>query len=327
MNKELISRYLQGDVTETEYDEVRTWIEEQGASWMDQFIAEHWDLPIINTTQAEKDSMAESVLAAVRHRKPTDVPVTRKLFIGKRMIRWAAAACLVIIAGSTGWLLWSRQAAHARELTWQTIRNDSSGIIRLVYLPDSSQVILNAHSLLRFANNYNDTTRELELTGEAFFEVRHDEKRPFIVHAGQMATRVYGTAFNISAYPEASQLTVSLKRGRIGVRGSSFPEQVLQPGELLLYNKRTGVTLTDKQSTNDIGNWIGGKLNFHKTPLKDVLYTLEKKYGVKFSYDVSLKDQTITAGFEKAPLQQVLQHLSFIWNIRFEQGKNSIHVQ
>ncbi|MEI9810745.1 MAG: FecR domain-containing protein [Bacteroidota bacterium] len=329
MNKELISRYLKGEVTDTEREAMQAWIESKGTSWMDEYIDEKWDYPAITTGQAEKDYMVEKVMASIyRRQQHHSIPVSsRPGFRPMALLRWAAAACLLIAVAGIGWQIFHREIASKKQLAWHTFRNDSAGVIKKLYLPDSSVVILNSRSHLRLPDNYNDTTREVQLTGEALFEIRHDEKRPFIVHAGPMATRVYGTVFNVSAYPEASQLRIALKKGQIGIRGAAIPEQILQPGELLLYDNITGTIQTDRQAADEIGDWTEGKLHFYKTPLKDVLYTLEKQYGTTFSYHSSLKNQTITADFEKSPLQQVLQHLSFVWDIRFEEVKDSIYVR
>lgn len=328
MNKELISRYFKGEVTAIEYASVKAWIEKQGADWMDDYIQKQWDVPTINTAQSEKDQMAEKVFIAIKEQYPIEpVIISPYRTLMRKQLRWVAAACLLIVTGAIWWQFSQQKMIKKRELTWQTIRNDSIGTIKQVYLPDSSLVTLNTYSFVRFANNYNDTTREIELTGEAFFDVRHDKKRPFVVHAGYLSTRVYGTRFNISAYPEASQLRVALQSGSIGVHGINISEQVLQPGEQLRYDNKDRTTHIDRQPAYEMGNWVMGKLTFHKVPLTDVLYSLEKKYGVKFGCVNHLKNPIITASFEKVTLQRILQHLSFIGGIEFQQIKDSIQVR
>lgn len=328
MNKALIRRYFKGEVTAAENEQVKAWIEEQGASWMDTYMEEEWDHPIVQTVQSEKDQMAERVLTAIRERQQAEAPVVaHPARARKKIVRWVAAASLLVIATGVWWQLARQKAGIPAPLSWQMIRNDSTGTVKMWYLPDSSRVTLNAGSFIRVAANYNDTARELQLEGEAFFEVRHDQERPFIVQAGHLVTRVYGTAFNISAYPEASQVRIALKQGKIGISGVMPQEQVLKPGELLWYDKAAGVVHAGRQAIPEIGDWTTGKLTFYKTPLKDVLTSLEKKYGKRFSYPASLHNPTVTASFEQASLRQVLQHLSFVWNVRFEQQNDSIYVR
>lgn len=327
INEELISRYLRSEVTETEQQAIEEWITIEGASWMDQFIEAQWNSPAVATPAAEKDSMADKVVAALAARRQPVPVLYLRVPVRALWLRRIAAACLLIITGALGWQQWQHSAATSRELTWQTIRNETPGGIRRVYLPDSSLVMMNAGSVIRFANNYNDTSRELELTGEAFFEVRHNTQHPFRVHAGMLVTRVYGTVFNITAYPEASELRIALKKGSIGVRRTNAAEQMLQPGELLLYNKAADSSYIDHLPVEEMGAWTHGTLAFYKTPVKDVLSILEQQYGVTFVCDTALRNKTITASFDKVPLKQVLHHLSFVWNMQFQQEKNTIHVR
>lgn len=326
MNQELISRYLLGEVTETEQQAMQQWVDTQGPDWMDNFIETQWNNLAVITSVTEKDNIADRVVAALEAHKQPVPAASGSTPVRMLWLRRIAAACVLLIAGALGWQQW-KHAATSELLTWQTIRNEKSGAIKRVYLPDSSLVMLNAGSVIRFANNYNDTSRELELTGEAYFEVRHHAQHPFRVHAANLVTRVYGTVFNISAYTDASELRIALKKGSIGVTRTHAAEQMLQPGELLLYNKAADSSYIDHLPANEIGAWTHGTLAFYKTPVKDVLSALEKRYGVTFVCDAALKNKTITASFDNAPLKQVLHHLSFVWNMQFLQEKNTIHVR
>lgn len=321
MNKELIGRYLRGEATEQERGIIEKWIAEEGPQWLDNYFDQEWNHPVIESDQTVKDVMAERVLAGIHSQEqPKTIPAKRTT------IRRVAAASF-LIAALAGWWLVSRQSSSpVTALRWQTVSNDSTGYVKTVILPDSSKVLLNAHSSLRYTINFNDTAREVELSGEAFFEVTHNAERAFIVHAGSLNTRVYGTQFNIAAYPDESQFRVALKQGSIGVTGKHLQERKLTPGTLLLFNKTDSTIQLDHQNTSDIGTWASGKLHFYKTPLRDVLLSLERKFGTKFRFDSTLSNQTITASFDLASLQQVLQHLSFVWNLQFDKRRNEIFV-
>src|SRR5439155_2315167 len=88
---------------------------------------------------------------------------------------------------------------------------------KYLLLPDSTQVWLNAASSLEFPEAFQSGKREVYLVGEAFFDVKHAENRPFIIHTGNVTTRVVGTAFNIKGYPDQPDVIVSVKRGKVQV--------------------------------------------------------------------------------------------------------------
>ncbi len=335
MNQVLIERYIKGELSGAEREDVEEWINAQGKEWLERFIDEHWERPEFFMSNSERIAMKDRVLATIRDRASTE-KVLRKitrpgLKIGLR-IGWAAAACLVLLIG-IGLLRPARRTGNpASQGSAMIFRNDSVGKIKVVHLPDGSLVSLNVFSSLELLPDYNGHSREVLLKGEAFFEVPHDVHRPFIVHTPVGATRVYGTAFNVSAYPRSSELRIGLQSGKIGVSYKSVKggqeEKVLSPGQLLIYEKGNANIRMSDQAIGDIGAWRNGGLVFYKTPLKDVLEQLENKYGVKFSYPADLNNQTITASFEgNSPMDKVLADLSFAWNIHFQQEKDSIYVK
>lgn len=343
MNQELIERYLRGQVTAEERESMEKWVIEQGNGWLERFIDEQWKYPEYVSSVLQKNAMKSRVLEALKEHPsavagdtlntpPAAVPLPRSRRLFSASLPWMAAACILLIAGLWFWKSSMPAAEQKTKFFASSIyRNDSIGKIRVVRLPDGTVVTLNVFSTLQVAADYNKKTREIMLSGEAFFEVTHNVEHPFIVHAAGAATRVYGTAFNISAYPRSCEVRVGLQKGRIGVTYAGkqeTAEKILAPGQLLIYDKTENQTLINEQSIGEIGAWRNGGLVFYKTPLKDVLEQLENKYGVKFSYPSDLNNQTITASFEgSSSMNKVLAHLSFVWNIHFQQEKDSIYVK
>lgn len=112
--------------------------------------------------------------------------------------------------------------------------------IKVLFLPDSSKVILNAHSLLSYAKEFRDSTRACDLTGEAFFEVERSG-RPFIVHAGGALVKVLGTAFNVKA-DEGNKVEVVVAEGKVSFKGEAEnqdDEIILEQDETIIYNKKS----------------------------------------------------------------------------------------
>ena len=106
-------------------------------------------------------------------------------------------------------------------------------------LPDGSTVWLNAGSRLTYDSLYGTTLREVTLSGEAYFDVVKNPKKPFIIHTGKINIRVLGTVFNVKSYPEEQTIETSLIKGSIEV---SFPSQpskkiILKPNQKLIIDK------------------------------------------------------------------------------------------
>jgi ferric-dicitrate binding protein FerR (iron transport regulator) len=275
---------------------------------------QHWDAIAQTSTEEERRRLASQVIAMAPAPK------------GKW--RWlttaAAAACVAAVAGAAWWAF---SLSAPQQLAWTEIRNDSN-IVRTIELPDASTVTLNKHAVVRYSSAYNKKDRQVELAGEAFFEIHPDANRPFVVQAGSTTARVYGTAFNVNALPGAGETRIALQSGKIGVSCDSLSgEKILSPGQLLIFDKHTHHTTVTQVPPAQADSWRKGQLNFVNTPFKEVLLQLENTYGLHFIYAGKPQQQTVTAVFPANDLPKVLQHLAFIWELDFQQRNDSIIIQ
>ncbi|MBC9929365.1 FecR family protein [Chitinophaga qingshengii] len=314
MDQERIIKYFQGHCPAEEARQVQRWLDEQGAEWIDRFMEQHWEAIAQTSTEEQRRHLASQVIALSPARKAK--------------WRWlasaAAAACVAAIAGAAWWT-WSAPASQP--LAWTEIRNDSNGV-RTIQLPDASTVTLNKHAVVRYASSYNQKNRQVELAGEAFFEIHPDANRPFIVQAGNTTARVYGTAFNVNALPGAGETRIALQSGKIGVTCDSLAgEKILSPGQLLVFDKQSRQTTVTQLIPAKADSWRKGQLSFVNTPFKEVLLQLENTYGLHFIYTGKPQQQTVTADFPVNDLPKVLQHLAFIWELDFRQRADSIFIK
>lgn len=152
-------------------------------------------------------------------------------------------------------------------------------------LADGTQVWLNAESRLEFPDRFNNDTREVRLKGEAYFEVKKDAKRPFIVHTDYLTTRVLGTSFNVRAY-SARDAAVTLVSGRVKVNAGETA-QVLKPGQQASLSK-SQLTVKDVD-TYPITQWKEGFFYFDNQPLFKIMQELARWYNVNVSFDDTSK--------------------------------------
>lgn len=321
--RELLQRYKNGDCSSEEAALLEAWFEQ---------------VQLDNSTESlltteDEDRLVQQLKENDRFREPAPlVSLQPKPGLLRRFTRVSAAVWtgLLLIAGSlVAYYIVSNSAPRMPQSQAFREIKTTLGERRKIILPDSSVVWLNSGSDLTYHPDFIHH-RQVRLNGEAFFEVTRDKDHPFTVKAGDAHTTVYGTAFNIYAYGLASELRIALQHGSIGVSydsSSGGRETRLVPGQLLIYNTGNKATEVITEDPRNIGAWVSGRLIFNQVPLKEVLAQLERKYQVTFRYPSTLKNAVITAQFDHASLERVMEHLSFGWDIRFTRTGDTINVK
>ncbi len=222
-----------------------------------------------------------------------------------------------------------------------------------IQLPDGSVVTLNAGSNIKINKGFGVSTREVCLEGEAFFEVKHDPNRPFIVHTPAMDVKALGTAFNVKAYWNEKHTEASLISGLVEVTLKEnnnrkmllYPNQKIgwETGSLAKQGVRSKplqseIGLADSlaqtltvTSTGDIKEiaWKENKLIFDDEEFKDIAILLERWYGTKINFkDTSIYHYRFTGTYEKEDLNTVLNFLKESRNFNYtsEQGEEVLTI-
>lgn len=163
--------------------------------------------------------------------------------------------------------------------------NSQNGISEIV-LPDSSVVTLNHGSRLSYSTNYNKSSRDVKLEGEACFQVAHNKYVPFIVKTRQIDVKVLGTVFNVSAYGEEEDVVTSLISGSVEIKNNMDNKHYhLMPNTSAVYDKNTKeVQLAPFEREYAIG-WTEGKLFFKKKSFGNICKSLERKFNCKITIE------------------------------------------
>lgn len=246
-----------------------------------------------------------------------------------RWIFWRGIAASVAAAVAAGVIVY--QSFLVRD--FRNMYADSSVMVEApdgsktrIVLPDSSTVWLNAGSSLRYSFDPEVKERKVSLRGEGFFEVRHDESKPFIVSSSNLDVRVLGTKFNYCDYPEDSIAEVSLAEGRIALSDRTGKELVMSPDESAVFNKLSGA-MTVAKSTYKADEWITGNLTFDEVPLLEIVRRLERTYSVKIRIDdAALCGLRFYGSFNSSvqDIQEVLRSLSATGKFRFRTERDAI---
>lgn len=190
-----------------------------------------------------------------------------------------------------------------------------------VTLSDGTQIWLNAGSFLKYPKEFKGDTREVYLTGEAFFDVAKDKKHPFIIHTDKMDTKVLGTSFNVQAYPDQTTQEVSVLTGRVNVKSTVTEENVyVTPGQKVVFKSKNNKLQAFKDiPVNTISLWRKNIMVFEETPLPEVIATINRNYNVAIEIkNKNLNTLKINAYFKELSADQVVALVCNIVNAEYK---------
>lgn len=155
-----------------------------------------------------------------------------------------------------------------------------------ITLEDSTEVWLNAESQLCYPDSFIGKERKVKLSGEAFFKVAKDAKRPFYVETGGQIVRVYGTEFNINAYKEDSYVYTTLVSGEVSIQpdNNSNAELHLTPGHQALFDKSKTSIRVRSVNTSTVTSWREGRFVFEEQNLEQIITVLSRWYDFTFEF-------------------------------------------
>jgi len=240
-------------------------------------------------------------------------------------MRWwqVAAAAVVVLAAAIAWYFNSNTAAPAVATVKTRVNKTvdrSTDFIRHITLADGTNVVLQANSKLDYPENFLGNAREVILSGEAYFDVAHDAKKPFIIHTGQIRTTVLGTAFNIRALPDGKEIVVSVTRGKVKVEDDKKLLAVLTPNEQAVYLPVTAAVVKDTVNASSlVTDWTKHEMIFEGQTFEEVAALLGRRYGVEIRFKKNgLKKCTIKAFFSGTEtLEKALDVLCIISNATY----------
>jgi ferric-dicitrate binding protein FerR (iron transport regulator) len=283
--KDLLRKYLAGDATPEETDIVDKWYDSLSPSNDGLRLSDH-----------ERKDLRKRYWSFLQEKMRRGERV-------RRIIRWpgamAIAACVSLAIAA--FVFYFHPAV--KETVPQTAKvvagthefsNDSPSD-RRIDLPDGSQVTLSPGSSLRYTDTFNNRDRRVQLSGQAFFEIFHNQQKPFYVFANEVVTKVLGTSFSVEAYPDGKDITVSVKSGKVSVytRGdtdSALAESekvILTPNQKAVYSRSENKVSRMLVRNPDIviPQEEAKKIRFEGASASEIFVALEKMYGVEITFD------------------------------------------
>ena len=300
--KELIEKYFDGNITDAEIKKLSDWIKN------DRHLQNWWEEEFSKSDAGINPVLRDKLFARIKEQTQGKEETQGKE--NPRTIRmnpwkWAAAIVLPIcIAFFTYYLVDSSQTVGA-----PFIVKADKGDKATIELPDGTNVVLNSASQLSYLNNFGENGRRVQLNGEAYFKVAHDEKCAFIVQVGDLEVKVLGTSFNVSAYEDAKDVTVVLLEGKVGVYVQKM-SHIMKPGDKIEYNKATHKITATQVHPSDYIEWTKGNIYFEKESLENIMKTLSRIYDVEIRFDSNkLPNEYFTGTIPGGGIQNALNIL------------------
>ena len=321
MNKEILIKYLNNNCSDDEFNELSNWLEKKAATDVGKYwIYDYWK--IFEADLKKKDEKKYSALLDkihheinLNHQKDSDAKVINFSKIAKWLSR-AAAILFIPLLGVVFYLL-SDSNLQLNKFTDLSLTVDSLEVIApvgsrtVVQLSDGTEVNLNYGSKIKYPRNFTGDTREITLSGEAYFDIAHNPDRPFIVRTGNLNIKAMGTEFNVNAYPDDDIIATTLVEGKVIIE-KILPDKktgqigTMAPGQHIAYNSKTGKISSDQVNTEDYIAWKEGKLVFNNTPILGVTEKLSRMFHVEFHVADDIRDLTYTVTFADDPLYLIL---------------------
>jgi ferric-dicitrate binding protein FerR (iron transport regulator) len=304
----LLIKYLRNELNDTESQQVVDWLQEKKENEQflfglkEAYMLSRWEDLRVKAKTAEGWSELNKSL-------DENQPSFYRKWV-RLGLQYAAAAILFLVSGFLLHDLVQKQQPQFNMI------ETASGQQSTLVLNDGTKVILNENSKLIYPTNFNQGARNVTLQGEAYFEVIHDAKRPFLVNVKSYTVKDLGTKFDVDAYTDDINTYTSLKEGKVQIVENGDGGKVmseLKPGTQLEYNRKTRAYSVKTIDKNAIGDWILSQVVIRHKTLKDVADMLSSKYGYSIKIKNSkIEDLTYNITIEDESLQEILSDIHFI---------------
>lgn len=316
--KQLLKRFVNNQCTASEIEEVRSILENGAyeAEWQEVIEEE-----ALNNIIDQSDDMhsafidTDKLLKRIQHSAKIDHTIKTKTIRQWPLLKLAA---VLLIALSAGILFYKQRDLNLTANlagTSDTLKPDH----KFITLPDGSTVLLNNLSNLDYSKDFTGNTREVTLSGEAYFDIKHDRDRPFIIHTGKLKTTVLGTAFNIRAYRNEKMVTVTVTRGKVKVEDDRQVLGVITPNQQIMYNQQSGRKKQLEINAESNIKWKKADLIIDDLTLEEAARMVSSQYNMNIKVSGKVKDCRFSANFlNRTPLQQVLRVVGEVTNTTYD---------
>jgi ferric-dicitrate binding protein FerR (iron transport regulator) len=310
ISRALLVKFGQNKCTPDEVYAIQEWL--NNSSW-----------PDMKEGEVVPDDIRQMVWNRLHHNINTSSTI--QVGMKRRNKRVAGiAAGLVAILGSVLFFRYERIHNQSELSVYTTTMTEYKKLV----LSDSSVVFMSPNSTIKAIQPFSKDKREIELRGQAVFEVAKDASRPFTAIAGDIRTTALGTSFKVTSFPNNNETSVVLSSGKVVVKDYGIQGHIesffLDPGEEIVYNK-TARTVRKAETVDKQFDYRKDVLYFRNAGIKEVVEKLERYYHVKVRYqalkNVELK---VSGEFDYQPLEVVMKAIAYSCNIVYKMNGDTL---
>jgi ferric-dicitrate binding protein FerR (iron transport regulator) len=307
----IIARHLSGDATPEEQGILQAWLaaSEQNRTF---FAA------LVSDVQPDTEQAWRKFERHIQQSASVSPPRAAVWRLGLRYaVRYAAVVALLIGAGALVWIRYGSDSDTAQQ-AW--VLAESKDEAREYILHDSTSVSLNKDSRLSCIDVYDDGCRQLQLEGEAFFEVAPSSSGQLVVHAEETFIRDLGTAFNVQAYPQSSAITVFVQSGEVHFYVEADSGLILKAGETGIFDKHTK-QFSRAQTDVNAAAYATKVFAFKDKPLGEVVALINRVYNARIHIaDSAVAAQTISVMFDNENFEEIVEIISETMHLQVAQS-------
>jgi len=324
LDDEILKDYLIGNCSEEEMDQIDNWIKESDENANRLFKWE--ELYHLGKYEQFKDKK-RIAKAEKRLFKQIDTIETKhhKLLKMGRWIKYAAMFIVILLAGtSIGYLI------YQSNITRDTIIASANGTsVKQVVLPDGTKVWLNHSATIEYPRKFSKKERDVNLNGEAYFEVTKNPHQPFIVRSDAMSVKVLGTVFNFKGGKNSNMAEVTLLEGLIQVSGNQDQGMiVIKPGQKVILDKLSQQMTVQQVNAKLDAVWHNNLIPLNKVDIRAIAKILERFYNVQITVSSNINLNMTYSGVikRKDTIDSVLTALCYAIPIEYKIVGNHIYL-
>jgi ferric-dicitrate binding protein FerR (iron transport regulator) len=312
-----IGKYLSGNITEEELEALFVWVNTSLDN--EAYFCEYKNVWLALNMSQETDIDIEKEFSLLQSEIQHQDPSIKVSSVKKVILIWQRIAAILILPIFIAGLL---VHLNSVDIPQEIVKTEKKNLVRKTLftpkgvraklkLSDGTQVNLNSNSTLMYTDGLENGIRNVELEGEAYFDVAHDKDHPFVVSARGLKVKVLGTVFNVNTY-DPNKIETTLVKGSVQLASvNNMKDSVLlKPGYRAVYKDKTGYIPVGKVNTRYVTAWKDGSILLCDTPMADVIVSLERWYCVEITVrDKEIYNYSFTASLKDKSLSEVLNLL------------------
>lgn len=230
--------------------------------------------------------------------------------------KWVLICAVFMLFSFGGFQFYQNQFTKLTYLTYHI----GNGKIGNLMLSDGTKIVINANSTIKYPKEFKGNYREVELSGEAYFEVAKDKSKPFSVLANGIKTTVLGTKFNVLAYKNLPEVNVALLEGKVEVATASGNDKIiLNPSEQATYTIKNSSLTRTSFNAELISSWKQGVIVFENANFKAIAQKLQNIYGIKIIDQTRGLKWSYSGQFNQTDYLTIIQSICFTKKINYKQ--------